>query len=187
MQMIRSILGATLASAALAAAPAAAQTAGGATLSVQGGGLMYDREGDGTFPMAAVRVDWALGRYVRAEVGGSYARPSTTAYRPIAQNVLEPYESHSTLTTATVGVQAQLPTRVASPYVGIATGLFGRFDAEGGDRFFRPTQEVMAGLRVPVARGVGVRGELRLRLDQHQDGGTANDVEHTLGVTIRLR
>src|SRR5687768_2923596 len=137
MQKIRSIVGATLALAALAAAPAAAQTAErGATLSLQGGGFMYDREGDGTFPMGAVRVDWTLNRYLRAEVGGSYVRPETTAYRPIAQNVMEPYQAHSNLVTATVGVQAQLPTRIASPYVGISTGLFGRFDPEGGDRFF---------------------------------------------------
>lgn len=187
MQKIRSIVGATLALAALAAAPAAAQTAErGATLSIQGGGLMYDREGDGTFPMGAVRVDWTLSPYLRAEVGGSYARPQTTGFRTVGQNVVEPYEAHSNLVTATVGVQAQLPTRIASPYVGIATGLFGRFDPAGGDRFFRPTQELMAGVRVPVRGGIGVRGELRFRLDQHQDGGTANDMEHTLGVTIKL-
>ncbi|WP_420128607.1 outer membrane beta-barrel protein [Longimicrobium sp.] len=187
MQKIRSIVGATLALAALSAAPAAAQTADrGATLTVQGGGLSYDREGDGTFPMGAVRVDWALNRYVRAEVGGSYARPETTGFRTIGQNLTEPFDSHSNLMTATVGVQAQLPTRIASPYVGIATGLFSRFDAEGGDRFFRPTQEVMAGVRVPVRGGIGIRGELRYRLDQHQDGGTASDMEHTLGVTLKL-
>lgn len=187
MQKIRSIVGAALAVAALATAPAAAQTAErGATLSIQGGGFMYDREDDGTYPMGAVRVDWALSRYLRAEVGGSYARPQTTGYRPIAQNVMEAYDTHSDLVTATVGVQAQLPTRIASPYVGLATGLFGRFDPAGGDRFFRPTQEVMAGVRVPVRGGIGIRGELRYRLDQHQDGGTANDMEHTLGVTIKL-
>lgn len=187
MQKIRTIVGATLAAAALAAAPAAAQTAErGATLTLQGGGLMYDREDDGTFPMGAVRVDWPLSRYVRAEVGGSFARPGTTMTRPIAQNVMEAYEAHSSLATATVGLQAQLPTRIASPYVGIATGLFGRFDPAGGDRFIRPTQEVMAGVRVPVRGGIGLRGELRYRMDQHQDGGSSDDIEHTLGVTIKL-
>src|SRR5688500_1877727 len=184
MQMIRSMVCATLAAAALAAAPAAAQDRG-ATLNLQGGGLMYDREGDGTFAMGAVRVDWQLSRFIRAEVGGSYARPGTTGVRTIGQNVVEPFESHSNLMTAKVGVQAHLPTRVASPYVGLATGVFGRFDAEGGDRFFRPTQEVMAGVRVPVRGGIGLRAELRYRLDQHQDGGTASDMEHTLGVTIK--
>ncbi|HEV3051227.1 MAG TPA: outer membrane beta-barrel protein [Longimicrobium sp.] len=185
MQKIRMFVGVTLAAAALAAAPAAAQD--GATLNIQGGGLSYDFLDDGTFAMGAVRVDWPLSRYVRAEVGGSYARPAYTAFRPVSQNVTEAYDEHANVLTATVGVQAQLPTRIASPYVGLATGLFGRFDPEGrGDRFVRPTQEVMAGVRVPVSRGIGLRGELRLRLDQHQNGGTASDMEHTLGVTIKL-
>ncbi|HEY0018195.1 MAG TPA: outer membrane beta-barrel protein [Longimicrobium sp.] len=187
MQMIRTIVGATLAAAALAASPAAAQTAEqGATVTVQGGGFSYSREGGDLIPMGAVRVDWPVSRYLRAEVGSSYARPGTTMTRPIAQGVQEAYQTHSSLATATVGLQAQLPTRLATPYVGIATGLFGRLDPDGGDRFIRPTQEVMAGLRVPVRGGIGLRGELRYRMDQHQDGVTGSNMEHTLGVTIKL-
>jgi hypothetical protein len=189
MTMIRTFVGATLAAAALAAAPAAAQQTGDdrPTLSVQAGGFMYDREGDANYAMGAVRVDWPVSRYVRAEVGGSYSRPTTTVVRVIDTNhTTQGIPSHANVFTTTVGVQAQLPTRFATPYVGMATGLFGRFDTNDGERFISTTQEFMTGLRVPVSERIGVRGELRFRFDRHQNSGTASDVEQTLGITVRL-
>jgi hypothetical protein len=188
MTMIRTIVSATLAAAALAATPAAAQTGDDRpTLSIQAGGLMYDREGDDNYPMGAVRVDWPVSKYVRVEVGGSFARPGTTVVRVIdANQTTQAIPAHANMFTTTVGVQAQLPTRFATPYVGMATGLFGRFDTEDGERFISTTQEFMTGLRVPVTGRVGVRGEMRFRFDRHQDSGTASDVEQTLGITVRL-
>jgi hypothetical protein len=188
MTMIRTILGASLAAAVLAAAPAAAQTGETRpTLSIQGGGFMYDREGDANYAMGALRLDWPVSRYVRAEVGGSYSRPTTTLVREIdVYHTMQAYEARTNVMTATVGVQAQLPTRLASPYVGVATGLFGRFDPDGGDRFISPTQEFLAGVRVPVSQRIGVRGELRFRFDQHHNSGTSSDLEQTVGITVRL-
>lgn len=185
MPIPRTVLGATLALAMLAA-PAAAQTAPRpTTLSIQAGGFVYGMEGDGVFPMAAVRVDWPVNRYLRAEAGGSFARPGAVIH-------LDQYETptavhdHTQLFTATLGVQLELPTRLGSPYVGVAGGLFARYDPSPGERFVAATQELLGGLRVPVNETVGVRGEVRLRLDEHEGRGTSSNLEQTLGITVRL-
>lgn len=158
-------------------------------LSLLVGGFTYDRAGDRTFPMAAVRADWPLSRFVLAEVGVSLARAEV-------ENVIEAFqtrpgighgpavvEEDSNIFTGTVGLQAQLPLRYVQPYVGLATGLFGRMDPPGGARFVRPTQTFAVGLRIPVTGAFGVRGDLRYRLDQHQGGDAASDFEQTIGIT----
>lgn len=185
MPMQRTILSATLA-AAMLALPAAAQTASRpATVSVMAGGFVYGIESGGVFPMGAVRVDWPLNRFLRAEVGGSFARPGAVIH-------LDQYETptavnaHTQLFTATAGLQLELPTRLARPYAGVAAGLFARRDPSPGERFVAATREVMGGVRVPLNETVGVRGEVRLRLDDHGGRGTSSDLEHTVGLTIRM-
>lgn len=184
MPMQRPLLGAALA--ALLALPAAAQTDDRATtLSVQAGGLVYEIEGPGVFPVAAARVDWPVTRFMRVEAGGSFARAGAVIR-------LDQYETptavhgHTHLFTATLGVQLELPTPVANPYVGVAGGLFARRDPSLGERFVATTREIMGGVRVPYNHRLGIRAEMRLRLDDHRARGTSSNLEQTLGVTIRL-
>ena len=184
MPMHRTLLGAAVA--AVLALPAAAQTAARpATLSIQAGGFMYGMESSGVSPMAAARVDWPITRFLRVEAGGSFARAGAVIH-------LDQYETptavdgHTHLFTATVGVQVELPTRHANPYIGVANGLFARRDPSLGERFVASTREIMGGVRIPYNNRLGVRAEARLRLDDHQGRGTASNLEQTLGVTIRL-
>ncbi|HYR11996.1 MAG TPA: outer membrane beta-barrel protein [Longimicrobium sp.] len=181
----RTFLGAVLATAMLAV-PAAAQTAfRPATVSFQAGGFLYGIESGGVFPMGAIRVDWPVTRFLRAEVGGSFARPGAVIH-------LDQYETptavnaHTQLFTATAGLQLELPARRVRPYAGVAAGVFARRDPSPGERFAAATREVMGGVRVPLNETVGVRGEVRLRLDGHQARGTSSNLEQTLGVTIKL-
>jgi hypothetical protein len=158
-------------------------------LSVLLGGFTYDRSGDRTFPLAVVRADWALSRHVLSEVGLSFARAEVENFsdvfltRPAEAREPITVREDSNIFTATVGLQAQLPMRHVRPYVGFATGLFGRMDPPGGDRFVRTTQTFATGVRVPITAVLGARGELRYRLDQHQDGRAAGDFEQTIGLS----
>jgi hypothetical protein len=73
------------------------------------------------------------------------------------------------------------------PYLGLAGGLFVRYDEQpGGDRFVSHTIAIPAGLRVDLTDRIGVRGELRARFDTHQDGGSGTNVEQTIGLTFRF-
>ncbi|HEX6629740.1 MAG TPA: hypothetical protein VF048_01560 [Gemmatimonadaceae bacterium] len=149
-------------------------------LSLSVGALRYDRADDDDFPMAALRVDWRLRRWLRSEVGLAYAladipRPDATAGDD---------DINSSLLAATVGLQAELPTPYVRPYVGAAAGLFGRFDEEGGDRFVRPTMAFPVGVRIPFSPRLGLRVEARWRFDEHEDGRSSPDVEQTVGVSI---
>lgn len=168
----------------LPARPAAAQQ-GESTISVLAGGLSYDFEGDGTFPAAALRLDRRVAGSILAEVGFSYALADVQV---VDYTTPDPslVPTNSSITAATVGVQAELPLARVRPYIGIAAGLFGRFDHERGDRFLRTTMAFPIGVRVPVARGLGLRGELRVRFDEHQGGGSSVNSELLAGLSWTL-
>jgi hypothetical protein len=131
------------------------------------GALNTDFAGDDNFPMAALRADWRLRRWLRSELGVSYALGDVPAPGDAAG------ERSTSLATATVGIQAELPFRYLRPYAGVATGLFGRFDESGGARFVRTTQEFPVGVRVPVSSRLALRAEARFRFDQHENNTTA--------------
>ena len=148
-------------------------------LSLMVGVLDYDFAGD-NFPMAALRADWRLTRFLRSEVDVTYALgevADTAAGAPTA-------ERNTSLGTATVGIQAQLPFRYVRPYVGAAVGLFGRLDEGDGASFVRPTHAFPVGVRVPVSPRLMLRGEVRFRFDQHENNTTAENVERTAGLSF---
>jgi opacity protein-like surface antigen len=146
-----------------------------ATLAV--GVLDYDFAPDVTFPMAALRFDWRLTRFLRSELSFAYALAQVE--RASGQGNL-----NVSLGAATVGLRAELPTPFVRPYVGAAMGLFGRTDNGGGDRLVRPTHAFPAGVRIALSDRVAVRGEARWRFDQHKNGATAVDVEKTAGLSF---
>ncbi len=166
---------------ALISLPASAQTSN-RTVTVQAGGFNFDFGGDATTPMAALRADWKRGRYLRTEIGVMGARPGRTISTPLGSSVVTS-DVRATLFDVDVSVQAEAATPYVQPYVGIGLGLFGYFEPAGGDRFFRPTNQVMAGIRAPLGERLGIRAELRARFDQFQSGGTATDMESTLGLS----
>jgi hypothetical protein len=145
------------------------------------GVLNYDFANDDNFPMAALRFDWRLTRYLRSELSIAYA---------VAQ-VDDPDGSgdmNASLGAATVGLRAELPIPFVRPYVGAAMGLFARLDErsddEGGIRSIRPTHAFPVGVRIPLSDRVALRGEARWRFDQHPGGATAVDVEKTAGLSF---
>lgn len=141
------------------------------------GVLSYDPADDKNFPMAALRFDWRLSRYIRSELGFGYALAELSDPAGADMN--------SSLLAATVGLRAELPLPVVRPYVGAAVGLFGRFDAEDeGDQFVRPTQAFPVGVRLAFSQRVALRGEVRFRFDEHRGGGSAVDVEKTGGLSF---
>jgi hypothetical protein len=147
-------------------------------LSLMVGVLNYDFADDDNFPMAALRADWRLTRFLRGEVDASYATGDVPA------DVATGGERSTSLATATLGVQAELPFRYVRPYVGVAAGLFGRFDEGDGPSFVRPTTAFPVGVRIPFSPRLALRGELRWRFDQHENNSTAVDVEQTAGLSF---
>ena len=135
---------------------------------------------DKSVPMAALRAEWRLSRHVRSELGISYALAEMD--RVTDEGTEDVY---SNLMAATVGLQAEMPLPGIRPYIGIAAGFFGRVDdEEDGARFFRPTHQIPVGIRVPLTSRIGLRGEARYRLDQHESGFTAENVEKTFGLSV---
>ena len=154
------------------------------TLSV--GALRYEPDGDDNHPMAALRVDWRLRRWLFSELGASYALADLdpTPADPADEDV------NSSLATATLGLRAEAPWPYVRPYVGAAAGLFARFDGEtdtrDGDSFVRPTVAFPVGVRLPLTSQLGVRVEARFRFDEHLDGRSVSNVEQTVGVSFRF-
>ncbi len=140
----------------------------------------YDRGNAGLSPMAALRAEWGVARWVRAELSGSYALASLD--RP---DLGSGEEANSNLVHASVGVKAEWPASVIRPYVGAAVGLFGRFDAEDGQDFVRPSLALPVGIRLPVGDRVNLRAETRFRFDEHRDGRSVPGREFTLGLGVR--
>lgn len=147
------------------------------------GVFRYDFGGDDNHPMAALRSDWRLRSWLRSELSFAYAfadlEDGTTS-----PDVGDDDDLNSHLLAATVGLNAELPSPVLRPYVGIAAGLFSRLDDGDGGDFVRPTLAVPVGVRIPFSRNLALRAEVRWRFDEHPDGGAAVDREHTVGLSF---
>lgn len=143
------------------------------------GVLDYDRGTDDLAPMASLRAEWGLRRWVRSELAFSYALADVP--RP---DLGVGETARAQLAGASLGVKAELPTRVIRPYVGIAAGLFGRFDSDDGDEFVRPSLSVPAGVRIRLG-SASLRLETRWRFDEHRDGVSSPSREFTAGLGFR--
>ena len=131
-------------------------------------------------PMAALRTDWRLRRWLRSEVGVSYAIGSIDRL----ENGTVPTDSRTLqLATGTVGLRAEVPWQVVKPYVGVAAGLVFR-NEEGGDEYVRTTMAFPAGVRIVLSDRVSLRGEARFRFDQRRSGSEGVRVEQTGGLSV---
>ena len=143
-------------------------------------GALRSDDDDTNLPMAALRTDWRLRRWLRSELGVSYAigsvdLPSGGAGAGGSRSVQ--------LGTATVGLRAELPSRFIRPYVGVATGLAFR-DEESATSYVRTTMAFPAGLRLLLSDRVSLRAEARFRFDRRRTGGEATGIEQTGGLSI---
>jgi len=143
------------------------------------GVLDYDRGDDELAPMAALRAEWGLRRWVRSELSLSYALGDVP--RP---DLVDDETSSSHLVGASLGIKAELPAQYVRPYVGLAAGLFGRFDSDDGEEFVRPSLAVPAGIRIR-AGSASLRLEARWRFDEHPDGVSVPSREFTAGLGFR--
>jgi len=159
----------------------------GRTLTLSVGALRYEPDGDDNHPMAALRADWRLRRWLFSELGVSYALADLSMP---ATATLPAEDVNSSLATATVGLRAELPWPYLRPYVGAAAGLFARFDGETDDResdsFVRPTVAFPVGVRIPFSPQLALRAEARFRFDEHRDGASVPNVEQTVGLSFRF-
>lgn len=147
------------------------------TLSV---GVLDNDDEDVRMPMAAVRVDWGLRRWLTSELGVSYATGSIEQLEdgmPIAD------ERDLQLATATVGLRAELPTPYVRPYIGASGGLVLR-DEEDGSSYVRTTAAFPAGLRLNLSNRISFRAEARFRFDRRRAGGEAVRIEQTGGLSV---
>lgn len=144
-------------------------------------GALRSDDDDETLPMAALRTDWRLRRWLRSEVGVSYAIGSTE--RLELGGVISPESRSLQLATATVGLRAELPAQYIRPYVGVAAGLLLRAE-EDGAQYVRTTMAFPTGIRISLSERVSLRGEARWRFDQRRVGGQAVRVEQTGGLSV---
>ena len=168
----------------LAARPSAAQSA-----SVHLGRL-FNSDGDReeAFNAYGLRADHALGRWIVAELGASYAPVELTRYGPGPGG--EPARRYRAPRRALdAQIQLQLPLRAFRPYVAAGAGGFAYRrlpDAAGRRELLRGTTRFAAlGLRIDLGRHVGARGELRIRRDRPSFGYFGVDAEPSLGVALR--
>ena len=171
----RAVAGVAVALACLSASDAGAQPLTGwgrHTITLQIGGFTHDYYGDEMSPMLAVRSGWRFHNWAIAELGGMYTRPEN------------PGEPSTNMFGVDLGVRAEAPlSTMIHPYVGLATGIHGTFEPDGGDRFFGPSTHALGGINLGTRDGLGLRFEARYRLDQMQDGASADNMELTAGLT----
>lgn len=152
------------------------------SVSVFGGGFVYDYASDDLFPLVGAAVDHSLSRFLRAELRVGYAHVRPDPFIHVGA-------SATPLMFADVGAQLQLPLAYVQPYVGTSVGLLARGGSgEVVNRFVRPSLSGALGMRVPLPGRAGLRGEvLRFRWDEHPgDGQPARDLEMTAGVYWRF-
>src|SRR5690606_32484879 len=94
--------------------------------------------------------------------------------------------SSSHLVGASLGIKAALPAQYVRPYVGLAAGLFGRFDSDDGEECVRPSLAVPAGIRIR-AGSASLRLDARWRFDEHPDGVSGPSREFTAGLGFRYQ
>ena len=151
------------------------------TVGLAGGVFNYETSDDQGFPIIAVRADRPMSKWVRFEVGTSYARPEIQTN---AQQMFDPTlpAEHTNLFTVTVGLQLRLTVGPLEPYGGVSAGFFGRYDGDSaGRRFGRSTFAFPFGIRLWATDHIGVRGEYRFDEDSHEVL-RRSDSEMTAGV-----
>lgn len=173
-RMARCALGAVL---LLSAVPIAAQTAT-REVSFAVGASQFDASGTGTAPIAAIRGSTLLvGRWLLGEISLSYAS----------------LDEQFGATNRRVGVgegqlQAQFSTTRVRPYIGLGGGWLHYFNNDEGRSAATPTLSGSAGLRIPIASALMLRGELRVRY--WEGGGSSGFVngaaEFTGGIGYRF-
>ena len=128
------------------------------------GGAFLDENGDrGHYPYVSARYERWLSRFVAFEGGVTHARAKRTLFSQVP-----PFEARPvpvTFSSSDLGLQLQLPLGQIRPYVGATIGATYLDDRSQGDREVGLTHAVLAGARIGRIRGVGFRGELRLRRD----------------------
>ncbi|HIF37681.1 MAG TPA: hypothetical protein EYQ69_00195 [Gemmatimonadetes bacterium] len=137
------------------------------SVSLSGGILRYALEAEGkSTALIALSTDYENSDRTRIEFGATYSKPEVTS--PVEESV-QGSTIFSHIATMTAGVQASFPMGFLQPYLGISGGLFVRRDENPqGVRYWKSTISVPLGVRVQILGSVGLRGEYRVRRDQHE-------------------
>ena len=144
-------------------------------IGLQGGVLYHDSYGDRAAPHVIGRLDWRTARWVLVGLSGFYAQPD------------DPGTAPTHMFGSELLVQAEAPLQYLRPYVGMGMGMHGTFEPEGGNRFFAPSTQVLAGIRTLLHERWGTIVEARYRIDQQQSSADAADnVALTAGITWSL-
>ncbi|MBC7843592.1 MAG: hypothetical protein H7099_14825 [Gemmatimonadaceae bacterium] len=143
-------------------------------------GAYRSQDDDTNLPMASLRTDWRLRRWLRSELGASYAIGSID--QP-GGGLIAPPPQTLQIASATFGIRAELPTQFIRPFIGVAAGLAYR-NEENGTSYVRTTMAFPAGLRFVLSDRVSLRAEARFRFDQRRTGGEAVGVEQTGGLSV---
>lgn len=143
-------------------------------------GALGSQDDDVNLPMAALRTDWRLHRWLRSELGVSYA---IGAVDRTAIGTVTPVSRTLQLATGTVGLRAELPAQVVRPYVGIAAGLVLRSEEEDA-AYVRTTMAFPTGVRIVLSPRVSLRAEARWRFDQRRSASQGVRVEQTGGLSV---
>lgn len=143
-------------------------------------GAYRSQDDDKNLPMASLRTDWRLRRWLRSELGASYAIGSIATP---GGGLIAPPDQTLQIASATVGIRAELPTQFIRPFLGVAAGLAYR-NEEKGTSYVRTTMAFPAGLRFVLSDRVSLRAEARFRFDQRRTGGEAVGVEQTGGLSV---
>ena len=138
------------------------------TITALGGVLSYDPSDGDNFPIFSLRADTPIADYARVEVETSFSRPDVQQDADFLYDRSLPTES-GTVFTLTIGVQFRHTLGPLEPYAGASGGLFARYDDDSeGQRFSRNTFAFPMGLRLWVSDNLGIRGEFRIRRDNHE-------------------
>ena len=106
--------------------------------------------------------------YARVEVETSFSRPDVQQDENFVYDPSLPTES-ANIFTLTVGIQFRHNFGPLEPYAGASGGLFARVDDDSeGQRFSRNTFAFPMGVRLWVSDNLGIRGEYRIRRDNHE-------------------
>lgn len=162
---------------------AAAAVASGAlhSVSLSAGTFNYEAGGERYYPFAVLRAHRELSRFFVLE--GAIGYTATQTWTPADGGALT---ARSPLVVSDVSVQFQFAVGPIRPYLGAGAGLVSRLAAQEPDgRFVRPSYAAGGGIRAKISPRLGLRGDLRVRLDMHP-GFTSVDYEQTIGVALRF-
>jgi len=138
------------------------------TISALGGMLSYDPSDGDNFPIFSLRADTPMADHLRFEVETSFSRPDVQQDVDFLYDPSLPTE-RANIFTLTVGIQFRHTMGPFEPYAGASGGVFARYDDDSeGQRFSRNTFAFPMGVRLWVSDNLGIRGELRVRRDNHE-------------------